>query len=409
MSQEEYLLTVIRHPEKPVLPPSPHDSQHGLIFIIDPSKRCEPSAFLFTKAVNFFLVNGYRIANDIDHCETILVNTCCVTEDKIAASKAALNFARARGKGKRIVLFGCMASLPLPKLERADLICIGPKNLDELNAHFPHQTSVSDILANQLSPHLYQPGQGLGYGDYFVMIAQGCSNQCSYCNIKRSKGEVRSESVETILPQIRKGLARGVEEFVLLADDCASYGHDLGTDLAQLIEQLFSAETGFRLKLGYVFPQFLLSHFNGLKKIFETGRIRYVNIPVQSGSQRILELMNRRYPIDRVMEAVRQLHDVAPQTTFCTHMMINFPTESHDDFLMSLAVADGFDEVLFLHYSDNQGTVAASILPKVSEPEVRRRLEMASDYANHSKRGRSAVIKDFNCDVPYNVLGSIEE
>ncbi len=388
--------------------PSKHDSQHGMIFLIDPSKRCEPSAFLFTKAVKFFLVNGYRITNDIDNCETILVNTCCVTEDKIAASKAALDFARARGKGKRIVLFGCMASLPLPTLERGDLICIGPKNLGELDTHFPHQTSVHDILVNQMSPDLYEPGQGLGYGDYFIMIAQGCSNRCSYCNIKRSKGEVRSEPAGTILPQILNGLSLGVQEFALLADDCASYGHDLGTNLVQLIERLFAAGPGFKLKLGYVFPQFILNHFDRLKKVFGTGRIRYVNIPVQSGSQRIVELMNRRYPIDGVMEAVRQLRDIAPRTTFCTHIMINFPTESHDDFLMSLAVADGFDEVLFLHYSDNQDTAAAGLFPKVPEPEVRRRLDMASDYANRCKRGCSAVIKDFNCDIPYNLLGTIK-
>ena len=379
-----------------------------MIFIVDPSKRCEPSAFLFTKAVNFFLVNGYRMANDIDHCETILVNTCCVTEDKIVASKAALELARARGKGKQIVLFGCMASLPFPSSERGDLISIGPKNLDELDTHFPHHSSVNDILVNQLSPDLYEPGQGLEYGDYFVMIAQGCSNQCSYCNIKRCKGEVRSEPAGTILPQIRNGLSLGVKEFVLLADDCASYGRDLGTDLVQLIEQLFTAGTGFSLKLGYVYPQFILKHFSGLKRIFGTGRIRYVNIPVQSGSQRILELMNRRYSIDAVMEAVRQLRDIAPGTTFCTHIIINFPTESHDDFLMSLAVADGFDEVLFLHYSDNRDTAAASLLPKVREPEIRRRLDMASHYANHFKQGQSAVIKDFNCDIPYNMLGTIE-
>ncbi len=103
------------------------------------------------------------------------------------------------------------------------------------------------------------------------------------------------------------------------------------------------------------------------------------------------------------MEAVRHLHREARETIFCTHIMINFPTESHDDFLRSLAVADEFDEVVFLHYSDNRGTPAAELLPKVPEPEVHRRLEMASDYAN--KRGRSAVIKDFDCDTPYNVPG----
>lgn len=383
-----------------------HNSQHGMIFIIDQSKRCEPSAFLFTRAVKFLLVNGYHITNNIDNCETILVNTCCVTEDKIASSEAALSFARGRGEGKRIVLFGCMASLPLPGLERGDLICIGPKNLGEMDTHFAHHTSVHDISVNHLSPDLYEPGQGLGYGDYFIMVAQGCSNRCSYCNIKRSKGEVRSEPVAAILPQILNGLSLGVREFALLADDCASYGHDLGTDLVQLIERLFAAGPGFKLKLGYVFPQFILENFDRLKPVFETGRIRYINIPVQSGSQRILDLMNRRYSVAGVIKAVRELHHIAPETTFCAHIMVNFPTESHDDFLMSLAVADGFDEVLFLHYSDNRDTASAGIFPKVPGVEVRRRLDMASDYANRSKGGRSAVIKDFNCAIPYNLLGT---
>jgi MiaB/RimO family radical SAM methylthiotransferase len=401
-------LTAIRFPEKAPGSPGAPDPATGRIFLLDPSKRCEPSAYLFTRAVRFFLVNGYGMAKDIDHSQIILVNTCCVTEDKIETSRAALEFARAKGEGKRIVLFGCMAGLPVPGLDREGLICIGPKNLDELDSHFPHHTPVSRISADRLPPALYDPGQGLGRGDYFILIAQGCSNRCSYCNIKRAKGEVRSESAETILRQLRNGLSLGVREFALLADDCASYGRDLGTDLTELMERLFAAGGDYGLKLGYVYPQFLLTHFERLKGVFETGRIRYVNIPVQSGSQRILDLMNRRYAIERVMQAVRQLRTAAPETTFCTHVMINFPTESHDDFLMSLAVADAFDEVLFLHYSDNRGTAAAGLLPKVPEQEVRRRLDLASDYANHCKAGRSAVIKDFNCDTPYNVLEAMK-
>ena len=88
--------------------------------------------------------------------------------------------------------------------------------------------------------------------------------------------------------------------------------------------------------------------------------------------------------------------------------MINFPAESHEDFHLSLALADDFDEALFLHYSDNQNTTAAGLFPKVPETEVRRRLDIASEYANHRKPGRSAVIKDFNCDVPYNMQGAIK-
>ncbi len=390
-------MTLIRTIDKHGILPG---TQRGRIFILDASKRCEPSAFLFTQAVHFFLVNGYTQVMEIEQSEIILVNTCCVTEDKIATSRAAFDHATSRGMGKRIVLFGCMATLPPPDLEWKGVIRIGPMDLAELDFHFPHDTSVNSISVHQLPPALYQPGQGLGYGDYFLMIAQGCSNRCSYCNIKRAKGEVRSEPAENILRRLQEGLSRGGRDFALLADDCASYGSDLGADLVQLMERLLGAGPGFSLKLGYLYPQFLLTHFNGLSRVFSTGRIRYVNIPVQSGSQRILDLMNRRYDVEAVMGALRRLHAMAPQTTICTHMMINFPTETHEDFLDSLTGADEFDEVVFLHYSDNRGTAAAGLLPKVSEADVYRRLEMASDYAN--RRGRGAVIKDFNCITPYN-------
>ena len=378
-------------------------SGRGKIFILDASKRCEPSAFLFTKAVQFFLVNGYHLAEHIEDGDILLVNTCCVTEGKIVTSRTALDSARALGNGKTIVLFGCMASLPLPEVEREGLICIGPKSLCELDTHFPHHTSVDSIGVNRLPPALYEPGQGLGYEDHFLLIAQGCANRCSYCNIRRAKGDVRSESVDRILQELHAGLRRGVRDFALLADDCASYGCDIGSDLVQLMEELFAVAPRFGLKLGYVYPQFVVTQFERLRRVFGTGRIRYANIPVQSGSQRIVDLMNRRYRVDAVLEALRQLKEEAPETIFCTHIMVNFPTETPDDFLKSLAIANDFDEVVFLHYSDNRNTPAASLLPKITETEVSRRLEMASDYANQCKPGRSAVIKDFDCDRPYNM------
>ncbi len=373
------------------------------IFILNASKRCEPSAFLFTKAVQFFLINGYRVAQNIEDAEILLVNTCCVTQDKIATSSAALDAARAAGAGKTIVLLGCMAGLPSADVDRQGLICIAPKSLSDLDVHFPHHTPVEHIDITRLPPAFYEPGQGLGYEDYFLLIAQGCANRCSYCNIKQAKGDVRSEPPEKIIRELNAGLSKGVRDFALLADDCASYGRDAGTDLVHLMEQLFAVAPAFGLKLGYLYPQFVITHLEGLQSVLETGRVRYVNVPVQSGSQRVLRLMNRRYDIGAVLGALRELKRKAPQTVFCTHIMINFPTESHDDFLKSLAVADAFDEVVFLHYSDNTETAAAGIHPKVNDAEILKRLDLASAYANRYKRGRSAVIKDFNCDRPYNM------
>ena len=96
--------------------------------------------------MKFFDTNGYVFTELIDRSTIILLNTCCVTQDKIAQSISALDFAKARGDGKRIVLFGCLAGLDVPGVEHEGLICIGPKNLGELDGYFPHHTSVNSIF-----------------------------------------------------------------------------------------------------------------------------------------------------------------------------------------------------------------------------------------------------------------------
>jgi MiaB/RimO family radical SAM methylthiotransferase len=377
--------------------------QHG-IFIVNASKRCEPSAFLFTRVVEFFLANNHGVAQDIDRCATILVNTCCVTEDKIESSLRALEKARAHGEGKRIVLCGCLASLPDSRVRRDDVICVGPKNLDRLDTLFPHEVSIRHILPHRLPPELYAPGQKQrGYADHFVMIAQGCSNRCSYCNISRAKGPVRSEPPEIVVSRIRQGLAAGAKEVTLLADDCASYGSDIGVDLVQLLERLLSLDESPKLKLGYMYPAFLLRRFDDLQPLFATEGIVSMNVPVQSGSQRVLDLMNRDYPIEGVLEAVDSLRSTAPGLWLSTHVIINFPTETREDFLRSLSVGERFDEVVYLHYSGNLGTAASRITPRVAPEEAALRLDMASDYVNRYKPGNGAVMVNFDCDVPYNV------
>jgi len=371
------------------------------IFLVNASRRCAPGAYLFTQAVRFFLLNGYPPARDIGDAGIILVNSCCVTEDKIATSLAALETARSHGSGKTVVLLGCLAALPGAPFDREGLLSIGPKDLDRLDIHFTHRISARAAAASRLPAEFFLPGQHLGPQDAFVLIGQGCVNACSYCNIRRVKGPVASVPRESIHARVRAELERGVREFALLADDCASWGRDIGSDLVDLVQSLLALDSGLTLKLCYVFPSFVEARFDALEALFATGRIAYANVPLQSGSQRILDLMNRRYPVDRVVDKVRRLRAAAPGSLLCTHVLVNFPTETREEFAASLALADAFSDTYFLHYSDNRGTAAARLEPKVPAEEALRRLDIASDFVN--ARGRGVVIRDFDCDLPYSV------
>jgi tRNA A37 methylthiotransferase MiaB len=371
------------------------------IFVLNPSRRCAPSAYLFAQAVRFFLLNGHAPVSHIRDAGIILVNSCCVTEDKIGTSLAALEVARDCGRGKTVVLLGCLAALPDAPFDPEGLVCVGPRDLDLLDARFPHRVSVRAAASVRLPPEFLLPGQHLGPGDAFLLIGQGCVNACSYCNIRRVKGCVGSASAESILARAGRGLEQGLREFALLADDCASWGRDIGTDLVELVRALLALEGGLTLKLCYVFPSFVEARFEELAPLFATGRIVYANIPLQSGSQRILDLMNRRYRVDRVVEGVRRLRALAPDALLCTHVLVNFPTETEEDFRSSLALADVFSDTYFLHYSDNRGTAAARLEPKVPAEEALRRLDIAADFVN--ARGRGVVIRDFDCNLPYNI------
>ncbi len=381
--------------------PEPAAAPKPGIFVFNPSRRCAPGAYLFTQAVRFFLLNGHPLVRDVRDAGILLVNSCCVTEGKIGSSLAALETARAQGKGKTVVLLGCLAGLPDAPFDPKGVLCIGPKDLDLLDAQFPHRIPVRAAAASRLPPEFFLPGQHLGPQDAFLFIGQGCVNACSYCNIRRAKGGLASVPVEAVLSRARSGLDRGVLDFALLADDCASYGRDIGSDLVELVARLLGLDGGLTLKLSYVFPAFVDERIDELAPLFATGRIRYANIPLQSGSQRILDLMNRRYPIDRVVECVRRLREIAPGSLLCTHVLVNFPTETREDFRASLALADAFSDTYFLHYSDNRGTPAARLLPKILPEEALWRLDAAADFVN--ARGRGVVIRDFDCELPYNL------
>lgn len=374
------------------------------IFILNASKRCESNALLFSRAINFFIVNGYPLCGDIEQCDIILVNSCCVSEDKIAASMAALQSASPYVGKKRIVLLGCLAALLNRRPDLAELVCIGPKDLFALDACFDHQISITDITVNTLPPELLQSGQGLGSRDYYILIAQGCSNNCSYCTIKRAKGGVRSAPIDTVLAEMRRGFGTGVREFSFLADDCGSYGDDCGTDLLQLLQAALRFDPAVTLKLLYLYPLFLQQRSVELLEIFRTGRISFVHIPLQSGSQRLLHLMNRSYDITAVMACIRQLRDISPATRLVTHILVNFPTETAADFRASLAVAAAFDDAIFLHFSENRDTAAAKLQPKIPWQEARKRLDAASLFVNQRTSGSGCVIADFNCTIPYNLL-----
>jgi MiaB/RimO family radical SAM methylthiotransferase len=343
------------------------EAPRGLVRLLDGSKRCEISGFQWTRFVEFLRCNGYDVVHGLGDCDAVVVNSCCVTESKAGDGEALLERALEHPGAKRVILFGCLAQTTEKFRESDRLVFVGPKELSRIDDLFAHAVPIDQVTRGTIEKELFLPYQTkLTNDDHYVLISQGCVHSCSYCNIKRAKGMVASRSQAEILDDVRAARAAGTSEVVLLADDCGSYGHDLGSDLSALVAEILRVHPSVRIKLSTVFPGDFLRLFDGLAPSLATGRVAYVNVPLQSGSPRILSLMNRTYDVAAVLERIDHLKAITPGTWLYTHVLVGFPTETAEDFDLSLRAAEHFNETMFITYSENPRTPAARIEPKVA-------------------------------------------
>lgn len=359
------------------------------IGILNGSTTCEPSGYLFNKIIVFLGVNEYTVHFDKpEDCQIILINTCCVTKGRMSFTERLIEKSLQSKSIKFIIIFGCYAGFAEKIKKDKRIITIGSRQMNKIDEVFAHRVSMDNIATSSLDHRIFIPYQSkLTANDYFVLISQGCTHNCSYCNIKKAKGYVVSRSPESIIKDIQAGVRDGNSEFVLLADDCGSYGNDIGTNLVNLINEILSKFNNIKIKISSLFPADFLRFYSDLSAVIASGKISYLNIPLQSGSRRILRLMNRDYNINVIMKRIKVIKEKSPDTWLYTHILANFPTETMVDYRKSLKVAELFDEFLIITYSDNPLTIASKIAPKVNRAEQEKRLEMANRIVSQKKCG----------------------
>jgi threonylcarbamoyladenosine tRNA methylthiotransferase CDKAL1 len=338
------------------------------VAILNLHNMCENNTHFLTRARRYFLINGHEVVNHPEEADLVFIGGCAVTDtmrrrcDDIVVNNI-LRFTRAR-----FVVFGCLAAFPddlaaVTGIDRSRLNIIGYKESHKLDELIGVRIPFEAVTAGRLHGHVpYQPR--MGPADSYVMICQGCINSCSYCNIKKAKGDVVSRSEDIVEDEVRGLYAAGVRTMTLLADDCGSYGVDRTSDLPNLLARLCAVAEDIHYKIYTIFPSLFLAQAPRLEPFFAQRRVPYLCVPVQSAAPRILDLMNRRYSPRHLAETIAAFRSVDPDLFVYSHFIFNFPTETWEEFEQSIAFACHFDASVFLGYGENEGTEAASIFPK---------------------------------------------
>ena len=334
---------------------------------------------------------GYETTDSLDDANAIFLNTCSVrdnAEQKIIHRLEALNALRRKGRKLIIGVLGCMAERvkeqlltdygadlvagPDAYLSLPDLVAQAELGQKAINIELSTTETYRDIIPQRLcGPQI----------SGFVSIMRGCNNFCHYCIVPYTRGRERSRDVESILAEVRDLAARGYKEVTLLGQNVNSYrGRQHGTeevDFAALLRLVAHAVPEMRIRFSTSHPKDMGDET--LRVIAEEPNVcRHIHLPVQSGSNRILKLMNRKYTREWYLERVAAIRRIVPDCGLSTDIFAGYCSETEDDHALSLSLMRecGYDSAFMFKYSERPGTYAARHLADDVPEEVKvRRLE----------------------------------
>ena len=328
---------------------------------------------------------GYEATDDIAEADAVFLNTCSVrdnAEQKIYRRLEALDAER-RKRGRLIVgVLGCMAERVKENLLEqygADLVA-GPDaylSLPDLvaQAETGHKAINIELSTTETYRDVVPQRIGLGHKiGGFVSIMRGCNNFCHYCIVPYTRGRERSRDVESILREVHDLNDRGFKEVTLLGQNVNSYSGSQGNTFPQLLRAVAEAAPGMRVRFTTSHPKDMSDET--LRVIADMPNVcRHIHLPVQSGSNRILQLMNRKYTREWYLDRVAAIRRIVPDCGLSTDIFVGYCSETEDDHQQSLSLMRevGYDSAFMFKYSERPGTYASKHLPDDVPEDVKIR------------------------------------
>ena len=329
-----------------------------------------------------FAAAGYRLVQSPAKADVFVLNTCTVTSTADSKARQALRAAARANPHALIVATGCYAqrsrdelsqvegvSLVVGNTEKAELPAMVTALLEQRNTGANSHPRVSSAL-----DYSVQPAANIRRNRSMVKIQEGCDQVCAYCIVPKVRGRERSIPPESLVEQINQRVAEGCLEVVLTGTQLGTYGFDIpGATLTRLLERILAETAVPRLRVSSLQPQEINPR---LLELWQDPRLcRHFHIPLQSGSDRILEMMRRRYTTGLFAEKVDLVRNTVPGSGVTADLIAGFPGETEAEFQESLAFATSmaFSDMHIFPYSPRPGTSAVYLSGPVSQPVKKAR------------------------------------
>ena len=360
---------------------------------------------------------GYEYNDDPEEADIIIVNTCAFIEDaKQEAIDNILELAELKNTGALLglVVTGCLSQRygeellrEMPEVDAVlgtgsygDIVEVCDQLLTDAEAgQMTKLVRMGDIDAPLCEmPRVQTTPEYTAY----LKIAEGCDNHCAYCVIPSIRGRFRSREMDAILDEARNLVANGVRELVVVAQDLTAYGIDLygKRSLAELLNRLCEIEDVRWIRLHYLYPDEMDDEL--IEVIAKQPKIlKYLDIPIQHVSDRILRAMNRRYTRTELEQLIKKLRRAIPKLVLRTTVIVGLPGETDDEFaeLCSFIQRMKFQRAGVFKYSREEGTIAADLPDQIDEDLKIRRQDALVEIENRVIDKYNAAMKGHKLEV----------
>ena len=341
---------------------------------------------------------GYSVADTLEEADAVFMNTCSIRDNAEQKILNRLEFFHSLKKKKKnliVGVLGCMAERvkddlitnhhvdlvvgPDAYLSLPDLIAAVEAGEKAINVELSTTETYRDVIPSRICGN---------HISGFVSIMRGCNNFCTYCIVPYTRGRERSRDVESILNEVADLVAKGYKEVTLLGQNVNSYRFEKAdgevVTFPMLLRTVAESAPGVRIRFTTSHPKDMSDET--LHVIAEHDNIcKMIHLPAQSGSSRILKVMNRKYTREWYLDRIAAIRRILPDCAISTDLFCGFHSETEEDYqeTLSLMREVGYDSAFLFKYSERPGTYAAQHLPDtVSEEEKVRRLQGMIDLQN---------------------------
>lgn len=339
---------------------------------------------------------GYTLTTEREKADFILFNTCAVRENaekKVFGNLGALKHLKARKPSLIIAVCGCMtqqedvAAKIKAKYRHVDMI-FGTGAQDRFPAMLEEVLEKNEKIVDLSREDTITEGIPTNYDGgtkAFVSIMYGCNNFCTYCIVPYVRGRERSRQKEDVLKEISLLAEAGVKEITLLGQNVNSYGKDLGMTegFAKLLNECDNIEGIERIRFMSSHPKDISDEV--LDVMASSSHICHqLHLPLQSGSDKVLKDMNRKYTRADYLKIIEKAREKMPDIAFTTDIIVGFPTEGEEDFEDTLKILEAvrYDSIFSFIYSKRNGTAAAKMEPKATDDEIKARFDRMLEVQN---------------------------